>query len=113
MGLLKRFGKNIKIYRELKKLTQEELAEKINISTGSLSRIEGGRQFVKSQTLEKLARELDISISKLFNCTDNTSNSENKTELLQYIEALNETELEYILEQIKVYSKLKRKLLEA
>lgn len=114
MKFLKRFGKNIRIYRELNKLSQEQLSEKMGISTGSLSRIECGRQFVKYQTLEKIAKAFDIPVGDLFHYTThpNKMDSENKIELLQYIEAMNESEIEYFLNQAKIYGKLKIKLYE-
>ena len=47
-------------------LTQEELAEMIDISPRSLSNIEVGACFVKSETLEKIIESLNISTEELF-----------------------------------------------
>ena len=59
-------GKTIKDLRKSRGLTQEELAEMINISPRSLSNIEVGACFVKSETLEKIIESLNISTEELF-----------------------------------------------
>lgn len=56
----------IKRVRRQRNLTQEELAEMINISPRSLSNIEVGACFVKSETLEKIIESLNISTEELF-----------------------------------------------
>ena len=63
----KNFGLKIKKYRRAKNFTQEKLAELININLRHLARIESGESFVKSMTLEKLSKVLDVKISSLFN----------------------------------------------
>ena len=94
--------------REAAGFTQEQLAEKLDISCGSLSRIETGRQFVTQTTLENLSKVLKVSVSDLFlYSTHSSTNNEKKIELLQYIETMNNYEIEYFLNQIQVYYKLK------
>ena len=92
-------------------LTQEQLAEKLDISCGSLSRIESGRQFVTRTTLENLSKVLKVPISDLFlYSTHSATINENKIELLQYIEVMNDIEIEFFLNQIKVYYEFKERL---
>lgn len=50
----------IKECRKLKGITQEELAEKIGISTRQLQRIEENETKTKIQTLKKIIKALDI-----------------------------------------------------
>lgn len=64
------FGQNLHTYRKLRKLSQEQLAEKLDISVKHLSTMETGKVFASAELIEKIARELDISISALF-YTDN------------------------------------------
>ena len=60
-------SKNIKKQRKLKKLTQKELAEKMNYSTQFISNIESkNHQTFSLGTLYKIALVLDIDIAKLF-----------------------------------------------
>ena len=57
-----------KIKRERKKrgLTQEQLAEMVDISSRNLSNIEVGQNFPKAETLEKILKSLNISTEDLF-----------------------------------------------
>ena len=60
-------SKNIKKQRKLKKLTQKELAEKMNYSTQFISNIESkNHQTFSLGTLYRIALVLDIDIAKLF-----------------------------------------------
>ena len=60
-------GKRIKELRTAKKLTQAKLAETIGIEPRSISRIESGHHFPKSEHLEKFANALGVEIKDLFN----------------------------------------------
>jgi len=60
------FGKKLKEIRLKLDLTQEELAEKIGISSKSLSQIELGNNFVSAETLTEICKALNISPKILF-----------------------------------------------
>lgn len=60
------FGKNVKYYRFLKKLTQEQLAEKVDIDITSISDIECGSRGVQVETIAKLCNILEVKASQLF-----------------------------------------------
>ncbi len=62
----KLLGKRIKELRKTRDLTQEQLAELINIETGSLSAIESGRHFPSLVTIEKMSKVLNYDIRKFF-----------------------------------------------
>ncbi len=66
MNFKKAFGEKIKRLRKKRNLTQEQLAEMIEISPRNLCRIELGNCFVKSETIEKLLTALDVSTEELF-----------------------------------------------
>ena len=59
-------GANVKRFRTLNRLSQEELAEQINISTTFLSSIEIGKKWVSPNTLDKLSDALNIESYELF-----------------------------------------------
>jgi transcriptional regulator with XRE-family HTH domain len=59
-------GSNIKRYRMINRLSQEELAERVDISTNFLSSIEIGKKWVSPQTLAKLSNALNIESFELF-----------------------------------------------
>ena len=62
----KLLGKRIKELRKNAGLTQEKLAEMINIETTSLSGIESGRHFPSLPTIEKIAHNLNVELKSLF-----------------------------------------------
>ena len=64
--LLKKFGKNVKIERIRKDLTQEKLAEAVDVDINSISSIERGKYFPTPDNLVKISIALNISLSDLF-----------------------------------------------
>ena len=65
--LKKEFGKNLRLLRKIRNLTQEQLAEKLDLSHRQLTRIENGNSFVSAEVLEKLIIALNVEIKDLFN----------------------------------------------
>lgn len=59
-------GKHIQELRELKGMTQQELAAKCNFEKSNMSRLESGRVNPTLSTLEKIVKALDISLAELF-----------------------------------------------
>lgn len=59
----KYIAKKIKEYRKKNNLTQEQLAEKINIGTKQISRIEVGSFYPSIKTFLKLIEVLNINLS--------------------------------------------------
>lgn len=76
MDVKKSFGEKIKRLRKKRNLTQEQLAEMIDISPRNLSKIEVGDCFVKAETLERLLTALNISTEELFANDHIKTNSE-------------------------------------
>ena len=58
-------SQNIKKYRK-GKFTQEQLAEKIGVSTQNINDIEGKRRWPRESTLIKIADALGIEVYQLF-----------------------------------------------
>ena len=56
----------LKLARERKGLTQEELANKINISRAYLSHIESGNHGPSLKVAVKIAKELGMKVEELF-----------------------------------------------
>lgn len=53
-------GKRIRKARNLKDLTQEELAEKVKVSTTHIGLVETGKRRISLKTLQKIASALKI-----------------------------------------------------
>lgn len=65
------FGKRLKEIRKNKDMTQEALAEKLELSPRQLIRIEKGENFPSAKTVEKISLILGISLDNLFNFHSN------------------------------------------
>ena len=61
----KAIGKRIKSAREKKGLTQEQLAEQVNLSPMHISVIERGNKLPRLETLIKITNVLDVSADTL------------------------------------------------
>ena len=66
MGIKKELGKKIKRMRQNRGLTQEQLAEAVDISQRTLSGIEIGENFVTAETLDKIIKALNTTSEELF-----------------------------------------------
>lgn len=63
--LLKKFGKNVKIARIKKDLTQEQLSEILDINQNYVACIECGRQNMSLGKILELANALQVDIETL------------------------------------------------
>lgn len=73
MNVKQTFGNNIHSYRKKKKLSQEQLAEMLEISVKHLSTLETGKVFASAELIEKIALCLSVSVSALFYSVDEKS----------------------------------------
>ncbi len=62
------FVKNVKYYRKKINMTQEQLAEKSDLSVSYIKQIESAKEFknVTFNTICKLAKALNVNIEKLY-----------------------------------------------
>ena len=54
-------GKRVRIRRKVLELTQEELADRIDVSTSFIGHIERGTRKLSVETLHDLCKALDVS----------------------------------------------------
>ena len=66
VNVKKLLGGRIKEIRKLRKITQERLAELIDIEPNNVSKIENGKNYPSPENLAKIARALNIEIHELF-----------------------------------------------
>lgn len=64
-NLLKKFGKNVKIERIKQDLTQEQLAEKMNVSQNYVANIECGKANMSLGKILELSEFLNVDINLL------------------------------------------------
>lgn len=67
MSRLAKLGQNIKHYRKLKHLSQNQFAEMVNFSREHLACIETGKEYVSLRKLFLIADILEISLKDLIN----------------------------------------------
>lgn len=103
MKLKKLLGERIKRLRKSRNLTQEQLAEMIEIAPRNLSRIEVGESFVTAETLEKLIHALNITAEELFAYEHIREPKELLADIYTYLDTIknNKSELEKIYRAIK------------
>ena len=71
-NLMETVGKNLKNYRMMRHMTQEELAEKVGISISFCANIERGKKGVSMFVLRDFADALDITVNQLlYDCSTN------------------------------------------
>ena len=68
--LLKHFSKNVKIERIKKDLTQEQLAEIMNISQNYIANVECGKVNMSLAKVLELSRGLNVNINVLLSFDD-------------------------------------------
>ena len=89
MGIRSVFIKNLKYYRKKAGLTQEKLAEAIDMNTSYIGDMEARERFPSAETIDKIAVALGITPMQLF---DDRGSPENikETFLKSYAKTLQE-----------------------
>ena len=80
-------GLRIKEIRKQKHITQEQLAEMVNLDFGYISKLEVGRNFPKIGTLENIASALGVELVDFFKFSI-ASDTDFKTEILNIYDNL-------------------------
>ena len=88
MDIKQTVGKKIQKYRKQNKLTQEQLAELINVETISLSRIETGKNYPTSENLAKIAKTLNVEPHEFFTLEKEKTANELYNEILKSIQTV-------------------------
>ena len=96
MNNKKLLSKRIKELRKNAGLTQEKLAEIIDIETTSLSGIESERHFPSLPTLECIALNLNIELRTLFDFHHLRAIESMKKEILENIDKMSEDKISFI-----------------
>lgn len=98
-GLL---GARIKELRKLRGLSQEKLAEMINIDPKHLSRIEVGRGFPSMDTLAAMAKALKMELKEFFEFSHHKKSSQEMTkEICSLVKEAGEDKQKLILKVVR------------
>lgn len=91
-----RLGLRIKELRIANKLTQEKLAEMLDMERTNLARIESGIQFTSPENLEKFAKIFNVSPYELFNFNHQKSKEALIQEITEELNAFSLEKVQYI-----------------
>ena len=104
-------GKNIRLERELRRLSRDELAEMMDLTSSHMGLIERGERGATAVTLSKLSRAFDIPIDHLFASpkqngmsvreADEAAPQASKKKIQSLMTCLDESELEFVVHSIK------------
>ncbi|EIS9525277.1 TPA: helix-turn-helix transcriptional regulator [Clostridioides difficile] len=61
-----KFNSNLKKYRQLKELTQQELANKVNVRRETVARLENAKYNPSLELAVRISKVLDTPIEELF-----------------------------------------------
>ena len=98
-------GARIKSLRETKKVTQERLAEKIDINTVYLSNIERGMANPTLDMLIRISDALEADMWELFDCRHEVSPKELREMLKKLANELDEDKLKNAFRVLKVLAR--------
>ena len=102
----KLIGERIKRTRKAKGMTQEVLAERLNVSIGYVSQVERGITKISLDLLGAVSAILECDVAFLISESAVNSNEYIESELLSEIKKLDNKKRKYILEVIKTTNKL-------
>lgn len=94
-----KLGEKIRYYRKNAGISQEELAEKVYISTTHMSHIETGSTKLSLQVLIDISDALNVSIDKLINVNDGAFSSTD--EIMKLLSKCSDKQLNLIENIIK------------
>ena len=83
MGTLKqKFGARVRELRKTHKLSQDKFADIIDWDKANISNLENGKNFLKPESIEKIAEAFNVEVGELFNF----EHFQDKAVLFEYIE---------------------------
>lgn len=95
-------GKKIKFYRKKRGLTQEQLAEKVELSSHFISALERGMYSVKLENLVKIINVLECTADDLFCDSLSDKTRANASRLAKEMATLPEHEQERIFKVVEL-----------
>lgn len=101
-------GKQVRRYREMNGFTQEKLAELVDVSSTTISRLENGDQMVGVFRLMRIADALGTTADALLYPSDpeQTESDEWKERMIALIEKYTDRQKKYIWKVMKAFSEL-------
>lgn len=98
----KLIGERIKRARKSRGITQEKLAEQLNVSIGYVSQVERGITKISLDLLGAISSILDCDVGSLVSESATRSNEYMESEIMNEIKKLDYRKKKFILEMIKI-----------
>ena len=101
-ALIRQIGRRIQSRRKALGLTQEQLAERANLTQQYITYVEGGRRGLREETIIKLSQALQVSSDYILfgsNCDPN------RNRMLELMKPLTDKQLMWLEEMINIYLK--------
>lgn len=110
----KLLGKNIKETRKSLKMTQEQLAEKIEVSTVFISQIESGARKPSLETVYKISIALNIKIDTLINKNFDYEKTEDIDRLIELLNMCSKKQRNFVADISKeiIFKLMRDKIIE-
>ncbi len=99
--LRQNFANNLKKIRKSRKLTQEQLAELVDVDFRYISFLENAKSFPSCDLIERLSDALNVKYSELFDIQEDISRKEIEASLINLIKSLSDKNLEIVYKIVK------------
>lgn len=94
-------GQRIRRLRKLRNLSQEQLAEKVSISTTHMSHIETGSTKLSLPVLVDLAAALNVTTNEILSGIHEENLSSSAGEIIDILDSCNSVQTQIIMEVVK------------
>lgn len=101
-------GKMIREFRRRKNLTQETLAERVDLSVTYICMIETGRKHISLKKIAQIADALDVTVDKLIYESRHNCKSDYRTIFIEIMSDCSNYELQVFLDTITSLKKSMR-----
>lgn len=103
----KKLGKRIQELRKRRGMTQQKLAELVNVEVVTISRIENGSRFPKKENIESIADALNVEIKDLFDFENPQTKIFLTNEIARMMKLASCEDLKYIYRLLKLHFETK------
>ena len=107
-SLKEKFGQRLQELRKSLGLTQETVAEKIDMDIPNLSNIENGKRFMTPENIEKIAKALNVEVKDLFDYEHHQSKEKLIVKILEFLKSASPEEVEFIYKSVKNLKEYKK-----
>ena len=107
-SLKEKFGQRLQELRKSLGLTQEAIAEKIDMDIPNLSNIENGKRFMTPENIEKIAKALNAEVKDLFDYEHHQPKEKLIIKILEFLKSASAEEVEFIYKSVKNLKEYKK-----